>query len=244
MTQTPEPTATLTASSATITAGGASTLTWSSTNADSCLGGGAWNGNKGDGGSADVSPTSTSTYTLACSGAGGTATVSAKITVNAATSNPVVASGTSWIYYNGQFDWPGDWPFSSTTNYADTSGGPMSGAEDLKVTLTAPYGGWIPWAQNFSFNSAPYTKLTISLKPTMANQKWTLGFVKVGDVPVGIWLDLSNYGPAPVAGKWGTYTLPLSALGVLGQNVYKFVLQDSNGPVGNTWYVDNVGFVP
>jgi hypothetical protein len=68
--------------------------------------------------------------------------------------------------------------------------------------------------------------------------------VKVGDVPVGIYLDVSNYGPAPVKGQWATYTVPLAALGVLGTDIYKFCIQDQTGLSSNYWYIDNVGFAP
>ncbi len=234
------PTVTLTASATTITAGSASSLTWSSKNADSCTATGGWSGAKGDSGTASVSPSATTTYTLSCSGAGGTSEAAAQVTVNAAAP---AASGTSWVYYNGTFDWPGDFDFAAVANYSDTGGAPLSGTRDIMVT-SSPYGGWLPYAQNWDFNSARYTKLTFSLKPTRAGQTWQVYFVKINDVPVGISIDVSKYGPTPVEGQWGTYTIPLSVLGVLGQPIYKFAIQDQTGASGNVWYIDNVGFVP
>jgi hypothetical protein len=240
---TPAPTLTLTASPSTIISGNSSTLTWTSKNADSCTASNGWSGAQADSGNKSVSPTSNTTYTLSCSGAGGTAQESTTVTVTAATASAPPASGTSWVYYNGTFDWPGDYSFVATPDYSDTSGGPLSGAHDIKIT-SAPYGGWLPYAQNWDFNSAPYTKLTFSLKPTHSGQAWQVYFVKVGDIPVGISVNVSNYGPAPVAGQWATYTIPLRDLGVLGQPIYKFAIQDQSGVSGNVWYVDNVGFVP
>ncbi|MDP9064233.1 MAG: carboxypeptidase-like regulatory domain-containing protein, partial [Pseudomonadota bacterium] len=152
-------------------------------------------------------------------------------------------AGASWVYYNGVFTWPGDFAFSATANYSDTSGAPLSGPHDIKITITSPYGGWLPYAQNYRFNSTGYNKLTFSLKPTVNNQKWNLYFVKVGDVPVGRSVDPTRYGPAPVAGKWATYTVPLADLGVLGTPIYKFAIHDETGRGHNVWYVDNVGFV-
>ena len=168
------------------------------------------------------------------------------ITVAAAPAQttPPPASGTSWVYYNGTYDWPLDYSFDVNVDYADTSGAPLSGPHDIKVTLTSAWGGWLPIAQNWDFNSAPYTKLTFALKPTVANQKWDVYFVRVGDVPVGIYIDPTQYGPAPVVGKWATYTIPLSALGVQGDPIYKFCIHDETGLGSNTWYVDNVGFAP
>jgi len=148
------------------------------------------------------------------------------------------------VYYNGVFDWPGDYSFVASPNYGDSSGGPLSGPHDIMVTLQSAYGGWLPYAHNWNFNSAGYTKLTFALKPTVANQTWSVYFVKVGDVPVGIYLDVSKYGPAPVRGQWATYTIPLSDLGVLGTSIYKFCIQDQTGLSSNSWYVDNVGFEP
>jgi hypothetical protein len=154
------------------------------------------------------------------------------------------AAGTSWVYYDGVFDWPGDYSFSAVPNYQDTSGNPLSGNYDIQVSLSGAWGGWLPFALNWNFDSSPYTQLTFALKPTVANQKWSVYFVDVGDVPVGIFLDPTQYGPAPVVGQWATYTIPLQDLGVLGASIYKFAIQDQTSLTSNTWYVDNVGFVP
>jgi hypothetical protein len=188
-------------------------------------------------------------------GTSGTTAVAPPVTTPPVTTPPVttppvttppvttpVAAGTSWVYYNGVFDWPGDFSFAADANYADTSGVPLSGPHDIKMTTSA-YGGWLPYALNWDFDDSPYTKLTFSLKPTESGQSWTVYFVKVGDIPVGVSIDVADYGPAPVAGKWATYTVPLSALGVSGTSIYKFAIQDKSGNNGNTWYIDNVGFV-
>jgi hypothetical protein len=167
------------------------------------------------------------------------------ITVAPAVTNSTPApAGTSWVYHDGAFDWPGDYSFVAVPDYKDTTGAPLSGAYDIKVTLTSAWGGWLPYALNWNFNSAGYTKLTFALKPTVENQKWNVYFVKVGDVPVGIYIDPTLYGPAPKVGQWATYTIPLSTLGVLGAPIYKFCIHDETGLSNNTWYVDDVGFVP
>ena len=237
----PAPIVNLTASNGNISAGGSSTLTWSTKNATSCTASAGWTGTEALNGSKTVSPAATTTYTLNCSGAAGSTKASA--TVSVGTSQPP-PPGTSWVYYNGTFDWPGDYSFVAVPDYADTSGAPLSGGRDIKVTLTGAWGGWLPYAQNWNFNSQGYTKLTFALKPTVANQDWSVYFVKVGDIPVGIYLDVLNYGPAPVVGQWNTYTVPLSDLGVLNTSIYKFCIQDKTGRSSNVWYVDNVGFAP
>ena len=236
----PPPAVSLTASQNDIDSGGSAVLSWSATNAGSCTASGGWTGTESISGSQTVSPAATTLYVLTCTGAGGSAAAQAVIAVGSSGVPP----GTSWVYYDGIFDWPGDYSYVAVPDYQDTSGGPLSGPYDIKITLTAPYGGWLPYAQNWDFNSQGYTKLVFALKPTVANQQWTVYFVKVGDVPVGISLNVLDYGPAPVVGQWNTYTVPLADLGVLGQPIYKFCIQDKTGLANNVWYADNVGFAP
>ena len=78
------PTLTFTAAPTAITSGQSSTLTWSATNATSCTASVGWTGAKAVSGTQSVTPTANTTYTLACTGAGGTVTKSATVTVTAA----------------------------------------------------------------------------------------------------------------------------------------------------------------
>jgi hypothetical protein len=95
----PTPTATISASPTTINAGSSSSLTWSSTYANSCNASGAWSGSQAANNSSGlvVTPTATSTYSLICSGAGGTSSqVSTTVTViPAPTPTPTPASSGS-----------------------------------------------------------------------------------------------------------------------------------------------------
>jgi hypothetical protein len=139
--------------------------------------------------------------------------------------------------------WPGDYSYSATIDYADTAGHAPGGHDDVAVTLLDHWGAWQPYARNYDFDDSAYTALTFELEPTVADQSWSVQFIKVGDVPVGISLDVADYGPAPVPGRWARYTVPLATLGVADQSVYKFAIQDQTGLVSNTWYVTRVGFV-
>src|SRR5262249_54641150 len=68
------PTVTLSANPKGVAAGSSTSLTWSSTNANSCAATGAWSGTLATSGSQSVGPINAdSTYTLTCSGTGGTA---------------------------------------------------------------------------------------------------------------------------------------------------------------------------
>jgi hypothetical protein len=185
------------------------------------------------------------------------------------TSPPATSSSSvAWGYFNGTFNWGGDYSWNVSLNYQDTSGEPLSGAHDLKVSLTGQWGGWQPYmcselgepltacVAQYDYPLAGFTYLTVSLKPTVANQQWSAQFVAVGDTGIpcnyanpanaGAGVNITAYGPAPVAGQWGTYKIPLSAFcvgsGTSNANVYKFHIQDQTGLSSNTWYVDNVGF--
>ena len=81
----PAPTVSLSALPTSVSSGGSSTLTWSSTNASSCTASGAWSGTKATSGSSSTGGiTSTSTYTLTCSGTAGSAASTATVTVTPA----------------------------------------------------------------------------------------------------------------------------------------------------------------
>ena len=80
----PAPTVTLTANPLTVSSGGSSTLTWSSTNATSCTASGGWTGAKATSGSQSTgSLSATTSFTLTCSGPGGTASDTMTVTVGA-----------------------------------------------------------------------------------------------------------------------------------------------------------------
>jgi hypothetical protein len=77
------PTVSITADPTSVTSGGSSTLTWSSTNATSCTASGGWSGARGVNGSQVITNiTQTQTYTLTCTGAGGSVDTSATVTVH------------------------------------------------------------------------------------------------------------------------------------------------------------------
>ena len=147
------------------------------------------------------------------------------------------------VYQDGEFAWPGDYSFVATADYRDTSGAPPHGRYDIKVTVTARWGGWLPYATNWVFDTTPYNYLRLALKPTVANQKAQVYFMLVGDKPVGIAVDLFKYGPAPVMGQWAVYTIPLADIGVARTTIYKFAVQDQTGLGHNVFYIDDVAFV-
>ena len=80
----PAPLLSLAANPASVTSGGAATLTWSSTNATSCSASGAWSGPRATFGSESTGAlAATSTYALTCTGAGGNVNASVMVQVTA-----------------------------------------------------------------------------------------------------------------------------------------------------------------
>ena len=157
-------------------------------------------------------------------------------------------TGTFQVYSNGEFNWQGDYSWGVTINYKDTRGSPLSGKYDICVT---GIGGFQPYALGFDFDPSPYRYLVVSLKPTIANQKWDSAFYAVGDKLTGHGVNVLNYGPEPVVGQWTTYRIPLGAGGYdipAGTHIYKFMFidqtadQTNSGYSTNRWYVDNLYF--
>lgn len=88
------PTVSLTSSASSVAAGGSVELTWTSSNADSCVASGDWSGTKSPSGSESVGPlSSASQFVLACTNAGGTTTRSVSVTIAASGGNPPPSSG-------------------------------------------------------------------------------------------------------------------------------------------------------
>jgi hypothetical protein len=92
------PLVTLTASPTVVPSGGASTLTWSSTNANSCTASSGWSGTKTSSGTQNTGAlNATTTYSLTCTGSGGASNVStATVTIanGSVTVSPKVAAVT------------------------------------------------------------------------------------------------------------------------------------------------------
>lgn len=96
----PAPTVTVTASPASISSGGSSTVSWSSTNATSCASN-WWSGSSSTSGSVTVSPSVTTNYTKTCSNASGSNTGSATVSVTPGASANLTANPTTMTKGNG-----------------------------------------------------------------------------------------------------------------------------------------------
>jgi hypothetical protein len=192
--------------------------------------------------------------TVAISSPAGGATLStpnsATVTINGSQAAP--AGSTTWVYYNGVFNWGGDWSFAASLTYKDVLGGPIEGPFDIAVTAQQ-WGGWQPFVSancqsNISqcFNTLPYKYLIFSAKPTAAKQIFDVGFMSSGDTPDGATIfDTSPYcsgGNNPAVGQWESCKIPLSVFKLTDTTILKFWISDQTGLGSNVWYLDNVGF--
>jgi lysophospholipase L1-like esterase len=85
----PPPTVSLTANPTSVTSGGKTQLSWTSTNATSCTASGGWSGGQSTSGTATSGAlAANTTFTLTCTGTGGAANASAAVTVTAASAPP------------------------------------------------------------------------------------------------------------------------------------------------------------
>ena len=100
---TPVPVVSLSATPTSITAGGSTTLGWSSTNATGCTASGGWSGAKAASGNEVVSNiTVATTYSLSCTGAGGTSTPAvANVTITVPTTATTANAGQSRTVFAG-----------------------------------------------------------------------------------------------------------------------------------------------
>jgi hypothetical protein len=157
-------------------------------------------------------------------------------------SEPAVA--TFWVYRNGEFNWAGDYSWEAQVDFGDTTGRPEGHRHDIAVKITGKWGGFQPFAPGKRFDVSRYKYLVYSVKPTVPDQVYGVGFSALNDVPDGKLLTITGapYGPTPVPGQWATYKIPLAAFELTNHLVQKFSIADGTGLPRNLLYIDNVGF--
>jgi hypothetical protein len=172
----PMPTASLSAAPASIASGGASTLTWSSTNATSCTATGGWSGSKATSGTQSTGAiTMPSSYSLTCTGTGGTSSVSTVMvniipTATLVAAPSVIASGgTSTLTW------------SSTNATSCTASGAGAGWSGSKATSGTQSTGALTATTSYSLScsgaggtsslvtaTVTISSGTVTLSPTIA----------------------------------------------------------------------------
>jgi hypothetical protein len=174
----PVPTVSLSASPATVSAGGSGTLTWSSTNATACTASGGWSGAKAVSGTESTGAlNANASYTLSCTGAGGTASASTAVAITGSTAPVVtlsaapttVASGASstltWSSTNAtSCTASGGWSGSKAVS-GSASTGALSAAASFTLSCTGA-GGTAQASTSVSISAAaPAPTITLSASP-------------------------------------------------------------------------------
>lgn len=164
-----------------------------------------------------------------------------------------VASTSPYVYWDGVFYWGGDYSYGSNfiESYADQTGAPTAGA-DFMISATNSE-GWQPFAPTNAFDLTPYEYIILRWKPTVANDAMVLRSELVGDKAVGtpVTLQDATYatdGKSPTPGVWGSYKIPLSAMGIgvpAGvPTLYKLQFTNPNGSFARTQYFEQIAFGP
>lgn len=173
------------------------------------------------------------------------------------------------MYKDGTFNWAGDYsypnpPTGITIDYNNV--GQQQGLNAcVKVSVNSGFAGWQPYSGNlvtlWNMWGGAFNYLYFDLKPAAAGQTWGLNPLRVGDIPIynsqgqQISFNVADYGPAPVAGVWATYKIPLAVMlndfGPTGAGpatyqhaIYKFAIQDTTGSSSRIWYADNIRYSP
>ncbi len=183
---TPSPSLTFTASPSSVSEGESTTLSWQSTNTDSCRASGAWSGDRAVSGSETISNLqSTQTFSLSCSGEGGgvlrdvvvNVVGDGEVTVNLSADRYDVRSGeqvtltwnsASATSCEASGDWSGDQPLSGTfttpsltqdSNFRLTCfAQAQSAVAQVGVNVVDPTVSWQPAATNT--DGTPFDDLT------------------------------------------------------------------------------------
>ena len=139
----PMPTVSLSADPSAIHSGESSTLTWVSTDADTCTASGAWSGSKTVSGNQLVSPTATSTYTLTCENEAGFASDSAEVGVMAPVPAPIVTLAADHLAITVGATTTLTWSSTNASTCAASNGWSgsrtLSGSEIISPTATTTY---------------------------------------------------------------------------------------------------------
>jgi len=129
----PVTTVSLSANPTSVSLNGATTLSWDSSNADSCTASGDWSGSRSASGEETISSlTENSTYNLSCTGLGGTAEDTVSVTIDATTVTVNLTADPTSISLSGSTTL--SWESSNADSC--TASGDWSGSKDVSGSET------------------------------------------------------------------------------------------------------------
>ena len=190
----------------------------------------------------------TAVTTVTCQGSSVTLPGTPPVVTPPVVTPPPTSSGVTWMYLNGMKTLAGDFTGGGTqVNYSHKVTGDQLNGDTTDIQLTTSGGGqewpyFLPYfAANYKLPNPGWTKVLISIKPTVTGQSFGAHMERVGDQPLPA-VELLNYGPATVAGKWSSYVIPLKDLGTYGDaTLYKILIQDHSA-TSQGFEIDALGF--
>lgn len=154
-------------------------------------------------------------------------------------------TGTGVIYADGKFLWLGDWSGAGmAVNYANST--LVSGKIVAGMTSKVPWAYWLPYILHMP--SAAFKNLVLKIKPAIAGHKFSTAIYTSTSTTTDIIVGGLNPIPAsmlsaPDADGVVTATIPLTAMNAVNIDVYKIIIQDQSGLMGDTWGVEYAAFV-
>ena len=134
-------------------------------------------------------------------------------------------TGTGW----------GNWSWATQTTAVST---PVTeGTTALSVTYQDPYGGLFFHHDTFATNG--YTNITFKLNGGTAGGQ-VLHVFATDEAASHPSVVLANYGGAPEADTWKTYTIPLSDLTALNTSVNGFAIMGGMGVIESPYFIDPI----
>jgi hypothetical protein len=213
----PVPTLTLAADPLSIASGDSSTLTWSSTNATSCIARDGWSGSKDTSGSQSTGALSgTTTFTLECSGAGGSVWETVTVTVVPA-SNTVLAQAAAG--FTSGWSAPLDVP-SLAIETARLNGEDTLAYPDVSSGKTA----W-SWASKFQWDNVTRRVVGIN-SPANETTNPLAQLLSIYDEATNTFAVYEN----PLNGRTIGHAYDATALDATGRRVYRWTLSGITGP--------------
>jgi GH18 family chitinase len=150
---------------------------------------------------------------------------------------------TKVVYDEALNSWA-DWSWNTTRDFASTAYA-HTGSKSIAVTYTAAWGG-LYLHYGAGVNPSGLTHLEFYIHGGTNGGQNVI--VKVGEMG-GHWLNavsLNTYNACGTvtAGTWCKVSIPFSALGVTTKGITEFEVQDNSGGAQQTFYLDDIRFVP
>ncbi len=228
----PAPTLDFSADPTSIVSGSSATISWSATDAVSCVAVGGWTGTRPTSGSLSVSPESTTTYGLSCVGNGGTVDRSVTVTVGGTISNLIENPSLE----TEEAGWPLHWSYDLWGELSASFSYPMTGYDGGKaasVTVSEWKNGDAKWyfdevpvtaGEEYVFSDRSRSTVPTDVIVQFLLDDGSYGYSWLGSVPgTGEWEPFGESFPVPSGAVSATVFHVIAAVGTLAVDDYSLM---------------------